>query len=109
MQPLLLFVKGVHTAVWFTVEAAMGHVLVAGFRRQTDRRVGVAAAIVAAESAVFLANGARCPLTGVAEALAEGPGSVTDIFLPAWLARNLPAIHVPLILLAVALHATNRR
>jgi hypothetical protein len=34
---------------------------------------------------------------------------VTDIYLPAWFARNLPAIHVPIILLAVVLHHRNMR
>jgi hypothetical protein len=34
-------------------------------------------------------------------------GSVTDIYLLGWLAHNLPAIHVPLIVLAVFLHGEN--
>ena len=34
-------------------------------------------------------------------------GSVTDIFLPRWFAHNLPAIHVPLIVLAMGLHLRN--
>ena len=33
----------------------------------------------------------------------------TYIYLPKWFARNLPAIHVPLIVLAVALHWRNLR
>ena len=61
------------------------------------------------ETSVFLGNGARCPLTGAAEALGAGHGSVTDLFLPRWLARNLPAIHVPLLFLAAYLHARNLR
>jgi hypothetical protein len=31
-------------------------------------------------------------------------GSVTDIYLPAWFARNLPAIHAPRLVLIGGLH-----
>ncbi len=45
----------------------------------------------------------------MAESLGAEHGSVTDIYLPRWFAHNLPAIHVPLILLALYLHARNLR
>jgi hypothetical protein len=105
----LVAVKAVHTLVWFVVESQVLYLLVAGLTRRTDRRVAVAGAIVATESLVFAANGFRCPLTGVAESLGAEDGSVTDIYLPSWFARSLPAIHVPVIGLAVFLHARNLR
>ena len=104
---LLTAVKLVHTLAWFTIETCMVYVLYAGLRGRSDRRAGIAAAVVALETAVFAANGFRCPLTEVARNLGDGTGSVTDIYLPRWLAGNLPAIHVPLIILAVALHRRN--
>lgn len=103
----LVAVKAIHTLVWLSVEAAMVYVLQAGVRRRSDRRVALAGAVVAAESMIFLANGARCPLTGVAESLGAEKGSVTDIYLPRRFAHNLPAIHVPLVAAAVLLHARN--
>lgn len=87
----------------------MVYVILAGLRRRTDRTVAIAAGMVALESVVFLANGARCPLTTMATRLGAESGSVTDIFLPKWLAHNLPVIHVPLVLLAVYLHGRNLR
>lgn len=105
----LAAVKAAHTAIWFSIEAAMLYVIGAGFARRSDRTVAIAAGIVAAETAVFLGNGARCPLTGVAESLGADRGSVTDIYLPRWLAHYLPAIHVPLIALAFWLHTRNLR
>ena len=54
-----------------------------------------------------MANGARCPLTSLAESLGADDGSVTDIYLPGWLARILPMIHVPLVLAALWLHWRN--
>jgi hypothetical protein len=106
---LLKAVKSFHTLAWFTIEACMVYVLYAGFRGRTDRKVGLAAGVVIAETLVFAANGFQCPLTAVAKDLGDATGSVTDIYLPKWFARNLPAIHVPLIVLAVFLHRRNFR
>jgi hypothetical protein len=108
-RPALVALKAVHTAIWFSVEASMMYVLYKGARGQSDRRAAIGGAIVAGETVVFLANGARCPLTGLAELLGADSGSVTDLYLPKWLAHNLPVIHVPLVLLAVYLHARNIR
>jgi len=102
-------VKLVHTLVWFSIESCMIYVLWAGFRRQSDRRAAIAAGVVASETLVFLGNGCRCPLSPLAEHLGAERGSVTDIYLPRWLAHNLPAIHVPLIMLAGYLHGRNLR
>ena len=101
--------EAIHTLAWFSIEACMAYVLYAGFARRSDRRAGIAAGVVAAETLIFAGNGFRCPLTQVAERLGAGRGSVTDIYLPRWLAGNLPAIHVPLIALAAFLHARNLR
>lgn len=108
-QAALRTVKAVHTLAWFSIEACMMYVLYAGFSRRSDRRAGIAAGMVAAESLIFAGNGFRCPLTAVAERLGAERGSVTDIYLPRWFARNLPAIHVPLIVLAGLLHVRNLR
>lgn len=102
-------VKAVHTAIWLAVETAMGYLLYSGARGHSDKRAAVAGAIVAGETLLFLGNGARCPLTDVAESLGAGSGSVTDLYLPKWLARSLPAIHVPLVALVLFLHGRNIR
>jgi hypothetical protein len=103
----LTVVKTVHTAAWFSIESCVGYVLYAGLVGRTDRRVAVAAGVVAAEVLVFAGNGFRCPLTDVAERLGAEDGSVTDIYLPKWVAHNLPGIHVPLLALAAYLHGRN--
>jgi len=105
----LTAVIGVHTLAWFSIEACMVYVLYTGFAGRSDRRTAIAAGVVAGETLTFTANGFRCPLTQVAAKLGAGHGSVTDIYLPRWFARNLPAIHVPLIVLAVFLHSRNIR
>jgi hypothetical protein len=105
----LTLIRGGHTLGWFSIEACMVYVLYAGFAGRTDRRVAAASAVVAGETLVFAANGFRCPLTQLAERWGAESGSVTDIWLPRWFARNLPAIHVPLVVLAVLLHGRNLR
>lgn len=108
MRPVLLFgLKTAHTAIWAVVEASVVYLLATGWVGRTDRRAALAAGVVGAETAVFLGNGARCPLTRVAEELGADSGSVTDLFLPGWVARNLPAIHVPLLIAAAYLHLRN--
>jgi hypothetical protein len=100
----LIALKVFHTVWWFLVEAAVLYLLVAGLRGRSDRRAAFAGAVVAGESVIFLANGGRCPLTGLAESLGAESGSVTDIYLPRWLAVSLPAIHVPLVAWVIYLH-----
>jgi hypothetical protein len=105
----LVGIKAFHTVAWFSIESCMIYLLYAGLRKQSDRRAAIAAAVVGAESLIFAANGFRCPLANLAEQFGAERGSVTDIFLPRWFAHNLPAIHVPLLLLAVFLHLRNLR
>ena len=108
--PLVLtLIKAVHTLAWFSVESSVIYLLNAGLRRKSDQRAAIAGAIVAAESLIFAANGFRCPLTNLALKLDAERGGVTDIFLPRWFARNLPAIHGPLFVVAIFLHLRNIR
>jgi hypothetical protein len=103
LQPLVGQEEG-HTAAWFAIESCVGYLLWSGATGRSDRRAAAAAAVVAGEGLVFAADGFRCPLTELAEAAGASSGSVTDTFLPAWFARDLPAIHVPLLVLIGWLH-----
>jgi hypothetical protein len=85
----------------------MMYVLYAGLARRTDRRAAMAGTVVAGETLIFAANGFRCPLTKLAENFGAADGSVTDIWLPRWLAHNLPALHVPLVAAAAYLNGRN--
>lgn len=105
---LLRVIKTFHTAIWLSVEAAFAHLIVSGIAKRSNRLVVGSAAVVTAETAVYLANGMRCPLTELAESLGADSGSVTDIFLPRRLAKALPVIHAPLVLLVLYLHCRTR-
>ena len=81
----------------------MVYVLFSGVRGRSDRKTGAAAVVVAGETLIFAANGLHCPLTAVAQDLGDRPRLRSrDIYLPHWFARNLPGIHVPLILVGRA-------
>jgi hypothetical protein len=105
----LALIRGVHTAAWFSIESCVAYLLWSGATGRTDRRAAVAAAVVAGECLVFAADGFRCPMTGLAERAGASSGSVTDIYLPPWFAKNLPAIHVPLLALIGGLHGRTLR
>jgi hypothetical protein len=102
-------IKTVHTFAWASIESCVLYVLYAGFAGRTDKRVGIAGAVVVGETLVFAANGFRCPLTELAERYGAERGSVTDIYLPEWFAQNIPAIHTPLLALMTYLHVRNLR
>jgi hypothetical protein len=106
-KPALVGVKVVHSLIYFSIEFCMGYLIYAGLKGREDRRTAIAAGVVAGESIIFLGNRCRCPLTGVAEDLGAARGSVTDIYLPRWLASNIFPLHVPLLALALYLHARN--
>lgn len=106
---VVVAIKAIHTLAWFSIESCMIYLLYAGFAHRSDRRAAVAAAVVGGESLIFAANGFHCPLTKFAQSLGARSGSVTDIYLPRWFARNLPAIHVPFLVLAAFLHGRNLR
>jgi hypothetical protein len=103
----LVSVKAVHSLIYFSVEFCMGYLIYAGLRGREDRRTAITAGIVAGESIIFLGNRCHCPLTGLAEDLGAARGSVTDIYLPGFLAANLVWIHMPLLALVLCLHARN--
>lgn len=104
-QPAAIaLVKTVHTAVFLGELASIAWLVVSGATGRRDRSVALAATAVALETAVFVGNGLVCPLTPLAERLGATRGAVTDIFLPAPVARTIPIWSGALVILAVVLH-----
>jgi hypothetical protein len=103
--PALIFIKAIHSLAFLAELTAIGWLLLSGLLGRRDRSVSVAAALVAAESGVFLANRGVCPLTPLAERHGAARGSVSDIFLPDVVARTIPIWATTLVAIAAALHA----
>jgi hypothetical protein len=97
-------VRAIHTVVFAVELTCIGWLVASGAAGRRDRTVGLAAGLVAAETAVWIANDRVCPLTPLAERLGAGRGSVSDIFLPAVAARTLPIWSSALVILAAGLH-----
>jgi len=89
MQQTILYIKVFHTMVFAVLSACVVCVLMSGaFNRITPWTWGAIVAIVV-EGLILAASGGRCPLTIVAERLGAANGSVSDIFLPKWLADRI--------------------
>lgn len=96
--------KTIHTVIFAGELTAILWLVVSGLVGRRDRTVGIAAAAVAVEAAVFLANDGVCPITPLTERLGAAHGSVSDIFLPDAVARTIPTWSTALLVIAGLLH-----
>jgi len=103
-RALLAGVRTVHSAIFLVMLSAIGWLVTTGITGRRDRTVAVAGALVAVESAVFVANRGVCPLTPLAERYSDEPGGVSDIFLPDIVARTIPIWATSLVVLGFGLH-----
>jgi len=99
----LIVVRAVHTVIYVVMATATFVVLYAGVTGATGAWLWVAATLVGVESAIFLGNGLKCPLTAVAAKYGASEGG--DTFLPERITRYTFRVFGPLILLAAALVA----
>jgi hypothetical protein len=106
-QAALFAIKATHSALFLGILGAILWLVGTGVTGRRDRSVALAAIVVAAEFGVFVANHGVCPLTPLAEryGAARGSGGVSDIFLPAALARSTPVWSSALLVIAAGLHA----
>jgi len=105
----LIAVKAFHSLAFGVIQTAIFYLLYQGLKRESDMHVSIAFTVATGEIIIYAGNGFHCPLTKLAEKLGAESGSVTDIFLPKWLAANVARIYVPLFALGLALHARNLR
>lgn len=87
-RTLLFYLKLVHTVVFFYMCACLGYILYAGISRDFGWLLGVAVASLIGEGITLMLNHGRCPLTTLAEKRGAEKGSVTDLYLPGFIARN---------------------
>lgn len=85
----ITFIKTVHTLVFFGLTVANLIVFYYAVTGRTSVLLWVSLVLVAIEGVVLVANGWKCPLRIYAERLGAEDGSVTDIFLPKWLAERI--------------------
>ncbi len=93
---LMFSIQFTHTAIFFGLTASIFYLLYSAIANRLTRWTGIAFIALLMESAVMLFNNWQCPLRGWAEALGADRGSVTDIFLPRWLADRIFTLCTPL-------------
>ena len=98
---MLRLVKVLHTVAWAIFVTVIFAIPVAALRG--EYRIGAAlAAVIAAEVAVLLLNGWRCPLTDLAARYTSDRHDNFDIYLPLWLAKHNKNIFGAIYILSLA-------
>ena len=71
------------------MSACLIYILYCGVTRTYNWTLILAISAILINALALYLNRGRCPLTTLAEKLGAEKGSVTDIFLPQWMARNV--------------------
>jgi hypothetical protein len=82
-------IKVVHTVIFWILSVCVVYTLFSGIANRITTWTWVAVGLLLAESVVLVVSGWTCPLTILAERQGAVRGSVTDIFLPKWLADRI--------------------
>jgi hypothetical protein len=102
----LFLIKFSHSLIFWWQAACLGYILYAGITRTFNAILLIAIGSILLNGLLLLLNDGRCPFTTLAENKGAEKGSITDIFLPDWIARNIFRVSFPffiaeLVLLAV--------
>ncbi len=82
-------IKLIHTVIFWILSLCVLYALVSGLADRITAWTWVAVGLLLVESVVLIVSGWTCPLTILAERQGALRGSVTDIFLPMWLADRI--------------------
>ena len=97
---VIFFIKLVHTAIFFIMTTCVIVLFYTGIMNRLSGWTIIALVLVFIEGIVLILNKWKCPLTIWAEKLGAENGSVTNIFLPRWLADRLFTICAPLFVIS---------
>ena len=89
MTNKIFFIKSIHTIIFFFMWVCLLYILYCGITKTFNWALLLAIGAIFIEGFALLLNHGRCPFTTLAEKLGAEKGSVTDIFLPQWMARNV--------------------
>jgi len=103
LRVTLLQIKVVHTVVFWILSLCTLYALYCGIVDRITTWTWLALALLLLESVALAVSGWTCPLTLLAERQGALRGSVTDIFLPRWLADRIFPICGTIYVVAVAL------
>lgn len=101
----LALIRGIHTAIYIAMAGSTLLLVYAGITGAEGVWLWIALALLAVETAVFLGNGMRCPLTALAVRYGATTGHVFDTFLPERCTRYTFGFFGSLMLVGLALLA----
>ena len=81
-KQLLALIRALHTAIYLVMATATFVLVYAGLTGDQGIWLWLALALLSVESAVYLGNGMRCPLTALAVRYGAATGYAFDTFLP---------------------------
>ncbi len=99
----IFIIKFVHSVIFWWQAACLAYTLYAGITRAFNIALLVATGSIMLNGILLLLNKGRCPFTTLAEKQGAEKGSVTDIFLPGCIARNIFRVAFPLFILGLVL------
>ena len=82
-------IKLLHTVIFWVLSLCVLYALFSGVAGRITGWTWLAVGLLLVESVVLMVSGWTCPLTLLAERQGAAQGSVTDIFLPKWLADRI--------------------
>ncbi len=95
----IVAMKALHTLVYLIESLCVFYVLYSAAINRVNRWTSAAIGVITLEGMVLLFNNMQCPLRQATERLGAARGSVTDLFLPRWLADRIFQIYTPLFIL----------
>jgi len=101
----LFLIKFTHSVIFWWQAACLVYLLFAGLTRTFNPFVVIAILSISLNGLLLLLNKGRCPFTTLAEKEGAGKGSITDLFLPEAVARNIFRVSFPLFIAEVVLLA----
>jgi hypothetical protein len=87
-QKQIILIKTIHSIIFFFVVFCVFYLLYCAIARRYDWTLLATLGVILIEGIALLLNHWECPLTSLAKKHGAANGSVTDIFLPMWIARH---------------------
>ena len=105
MRHKLFIIKFTHSVIFWWQVVCLGYLLFVCIKATFNILVLLAIISILLNGLLLLLNKGRCPFTSMAEKKGAKKGSVTDIFLQDWVARNIFRIATPLFIIELIILA----
>ena len=93
----LIFIKGLHTAIWLFFNGVIFYMVYAVWTNQLDYRLWICYALILLEGVTLALFRLYCPLTIWARNYSSSEKANFDIYLPEWLARHNKLIYTSIV------------